>query len=142
MRVAQILQTKGAAVHTVSVTAPIADVVEVLNANNIGAVIVTERDGSIAGVLSERDVVRRLGQSRSSVMELKAKACMTPDPITCTPEDTSDVLMSLMTRHRIRHVPIVENGKLAGVVSIGDVVRVRMEEVEQEAAALREYIAS
>ncbi|MEX0859794.1 MAG: CBS domain-containing protein [Cucumibacter sp.] len=142
MRVDQILQSKGSKVHTISAEATVAEAVRALNAYNIGALVVTEANGRLAGILSERDVVRRLVGSKAAVLTQGVKACMTPDPITCAPDDTTERLMGLMTTHRIRHLPVVKNGKLIGLISIGDVVKSRIEEVEHEAAALRDYIAS
>ena len=142
MQVHQILQSKGAGVFAVSADQTVAEAVRELNERRIGAVVVTAKDGRLIGILSERDIVRRLTDSESRVLGLPVKSLMTEKPVTCSPADSIERLMSLMTRHRVRHLPVVEDGKLAGLVSIGDVVKSRIEEVEQEAEALRAYIAS
>jgi CBS domain-containing protein len=142
MQVHQILQSKGAGVFAVSADQTVAEAVRELNERRIGAVVVTAKDGRLIGILSERDIVRRLTDSESRVLGLPVKSLMTEKPVTCSPADSIERLMTLMTRHRVRHLPVVEDGKLAGLVSIGDVVKSRIEEVEQEAEALRAYIAS
>jgi CBS domain-containing protein len=142
MQVANILQSKGATVHTVAVTAPISEAVRVLNANKIGAVVVVDGSGHVAGILSERDIVRRLGGDAAALLAAPVSTAMTTQVITCRRETSVSELMEQMTRHRIRHIPIVEDGELVGIVSIGDVVKRKIEETEQEALALREYIAS
>lgn len=142
MNVARILQTKGGAVHTISASAKISDAVEMLNRNNIGALIVSGQGGEVTGILSERDIVRRLHGFAGAVLLQSVSACMTPNPVTCTREHSIDEVMQLMTKKRIRHLPVVEDGKLLGLISIGDVVKRKIEITEEEAAALREYIAS
>lgn len=141
MKVQHILQAKGGDVYSVSVKARIAEAVEILNDRNIGAVLVTD-GSSIAGILSERDIVRLLGRKGSSALDASVSECMTAKVETCSMETTVHELMEKMTERRIRHIPVVENGALAGVVSIGDVVKRKIEEAEQESSALREYIAS
>ncbi len=142
MQVHQILQSKGTGVFAVSADQTVAEAVRELNEHRIGAVVVTAKDGRLIGILSERDIVRRLTDSESRVLGLPVKSLMTEKPVTCSPADSIERLMTLMTRHRVRHLPVVEDGKVAGLVSIGDVVKSRIEEVEQEAEALRAYIAS
>ena len=92
--------------------------------------------------LSERDVVRRLGEKGKDALSMRVTDCMTPKPYTCPPETTLDEVMALMTQKRIRHLPVRDGDKLVGVISIGDVVKRKIEQAEQEAAALKEYIAS
>ncbi|MBB5518789.1 CBS domain-containing protein [Amphiplicatus metriothermophilus] len=142
MKVEQILQTKGAAVHSVRDDASVADAVKVLGEKNIGAVVVKDASGGVAGILSERDIVRRLRAEGAEALNKPVSGCMTAEVITCAPEDTIDDLMVKMTERRIRHVPVMRDGALAGIVSIGDVVKRKIEETEREAAALREYISS
>lgn len=142
MKVEQILQSKGAEVHSVRPGDSIAEAVGVLNDKNIGAVVVREASGKVVGILSERDVVRRLGKHGADAMSLRVSDCMTGDVHTCSPESSLDELMSMMTRKRIRHLPVTAGGRIVGVVSIGDVVKRKIEETEQEAAALKEYISS
>lgn len=142
MKVENILQSKGTAVFAVPASTPVKDAVALLAEKNIGAVVVSGAGGSVAGIFSERDVVRRLKSEGADALSRTVGDCMTPDPITCTMATTVDELMSCMTQKRIRHVPVVEQGRLLGIVSIGDVVKRKIEEAEREAAALRQYIAS
>jgi len=142
MQVENILQSKGRAVHTLPTGASIAEAVEVLNTRRIGAIVVTTTDGKVAGILSERDVVRHLGKDWSSLASRPVSEVMTKDVVTMSRRATVAEVMERMTERRIRHLPIVDNGELVGIVSIGDVVKRKIEETEQEAIALKEYIAS
>lgn len=142
MKVEQILQSKGADVYAVSDTDTVAQAVRVLNDKNIGAVVVKDNQGRVAGILSERDVVRRLGADGASAMSAPINSCMTCAVETCSPEDTVDTVMGVMTEKRVRHIPVMRDGVMMGLVSIGDVVKRKIEETEQEAAALKEYISS
>lgn len=142
MKVEQILRSKGTEVFAVRPEDTIAEAVSVLNDKNIGAVVVRDLSGKVVGILSERDVVRRIGRHGAEAMGMQVRECMTGDPYTCTPEDSVEDLMAMMTRKRIRHLPVTAGGRIIGVVSIGDVVKRKIEEAEQEAAALKEYISS
>ena len=142
MSVESILKSKGVEVFAVGAADTVATAVQMLGTRNVGAVIVKDGDGRVAGILSERDVVRRLSKEGPAVLDRPVSACMTPNPYTCTRATTIDELMAEMTAKRIRHMPVVENGALVGVVSIGDVVKRKIESAEQEAAALKDYIAS
>ena len=142
MQVETILQSKGTVVHTVSTGAPVAEAVRTLNERRIGAVVVVDDKGTVAGILSERDVVRHLGGDPSQLLAGPVSNIMTKTVITCGRDTGVSELMEQMTRYRIRHIPIVEDGQLVGIVSIGDVVKRKIEETEQEAIALKEYIAS
>ena len=142
MKAKHILQSKGAEVFAVYPDDSISDAVSVLESKNIGAVIVREKGGDVVGILSERDVVRRLSQKGAETLSLRVADCMTPNPFTCAPDATIDELMSKMTEKRIRHLPVTQDGKVIGVISIGDVVKRKIEETEREAAALKEYISS
>ncbi len=142
MQVDNILQSKGMTVHTVLAHAPISEAIRVLNENRIGAVVVLSDSGGVAGILSERDIVRHLSDDPAALLKRAVREVMTSDVITCDRRTTISQLMEQMTEHRIRHIPIVEDGELVGIVSIGDVVKRKIEETEQEALALREYIAS
>ncbi|RYG98251.1 MAG: CBS domain-containing protein [Alphaproteobacteria bacterium] len=142
MQVETILQSKGSAVHTVSAGAPLSEAVRLLNTHKIGAVVVVDAKGNVAGILSERDIVRRLEDDPVKLLASQVRSAMTAKVITATKAHTVSQLMELMTRHRIRHIPVVEGTTLVGIVSIGDVVKRKIEETEQEALALREYIAS
>ena len=142
MAVAHILKQKGAAVHTVAPGDSVQSIVEALAKHRIGAVVVTDSKGSIAGIFSERDVVRAMAGKGGAVLSNTAADIMTAKVRTCGPNDTEADLMALMTEHRIRHLPVVSNGKLAGMISIGDVVKLRMEMMERETDDLKTYIAS
>jgi CBS domain-containing protein len=142
MQVQNILQSKGTAVHSVPANAKVRDAVGALNKHNIGAVLVVDTEGRLAGIISERDVVRLLGRDATGALGRPVSECMTASVVTCTRETSVATLMEQMTRFRIRHMPVVEDGDIKGLVSIGDVVKRKIEETEQEASALREYIAS
>jgi CBS domain-containing protein len=141
MQVETILQSKGRTVATVTEAATIAEAVDVLREHRIGAVVVV--DGRrVIGILSERDIVRHLGTDWASLATRPVGEIMTRDVVTAGRASSVDELMERMTARRIRHMPIVDDGELAGIVSIGDVVKRKIEEAEQEATALKEYIAS
>ena len=142
MKVEQILQTKGAQVYAVSPSATVEEAVNVLGEKNVGAVLVKDDDQKIAGIISERDVVRMVREKGSHALAEKVSVCMTEKLFTCSPEMSVNDLMMEMTDRRIRHVPVIKSDVLVGIVSIGDVVKRKIEETEQEAAALKEYIAS
>ena len=141
MQVDTILQSKGRAVATISARLTVADAATELNTRKIGAVVVTE-NGRVAGILSERDIVRHLGKDWASLATRPVADIMTRDVVTVGRFATVDEVMELMTARRIRHLPIVEAGELVGIVSIGDVVKRKIEATEQEAQALKQYIAS
>jgi CBS domain-containing protein len=142
MPVSHILGSKGRNVITAKPDHTIHDVAKVLGANRIGAVVVVHEDGSLAGIVSERDIVRVLGAEGPSALSKPVSEIMSRNVRTCKTGDSERELMSLMTAHRIRHLPVIENGKLAGMVSIGDVVKLRIESVEREAEEMKSYIAS
>lgn len=142
MKAKHILQSKGADVFAVSPDDSIAVAVSLLNEKNIGAVIVRGKSDEVVGILSERDVVRRLGKNGAEAMALRVSDCMTANPFTCAPDATVEELMAKMTEKRIRHLPVTQDGRVVGVISIGDVVKRKIEETEREAAALKEYISS
>ena len=142
MQVETILQSKGHTVFTVEAGAPLSDAVHILNSKKIGAVVVVDAKGKVAGILSERDIVRRLDKDPVALLASPVRTAMTAKVISCTSGASVSDLMETMTRHRIRHIPIVDSGKLTGIVSIGDVVKRKIEEAEQEALALKEYISS
>lgn len=141
MQVETILQTKGRAVHTVAAETSLADAVAVLTERRIGAVVVLEGK-KVAGILSERDVVRHLGKDWAALASRPVRDVMTKAVVTTGRYATVAEVMEQMTERRIRHLPVVEGGELVGIVSIGDVVKRKIEETEQEATALKEYIAS
>jgi CBS domain-containing protein len=112
-----------------------------LASRRIGAVVVTGADGDLLGILSERDIIRAIGEHGAAALEKPVSKFMTAKVVTCSMATTLDHLMQMMTAGRFRHVPIVENGKLQGIISIGDVVKARVAEFETEAKAMRDYIA-
>lgn len=142
MAVAQILQQKGRAVVTVQPAQTLSEIAGILVSNRIGAVVVVNAAGAIAGIVSERDVVRAVAAEGAAALTRMVREFMTEKVRTCTPRDTEPELMALMTEHRIRHLPVIEDGKLAGMISIGDVVKFRIESIEREAEDLKTYIAS
>jgi CBS domain-containing protein len=141
MTIASILRNKGAEVASVAVSTPVRDVLTVLHDRRIGAVLVMD-GGDIAGIVSERDIVRCLHQQGAAVLSMTAGDIMTSPVMTV--DSTSLVVgaMALMTERRIRHLPVVDGGTLIGVVSIGDLVKRRIDMAEAEAAALKDYIAT
>lgn len=142
MAVAHILKQKGSTVYTVKPGDSLQSVVDSLAEHRIGAVLVIDNTGTIAGIVSERDVVRAMAGNAAAVAEKTAADIMTVKVRTCTPADTEADLVSLMTEHRVRHLPVLSNGKLAGMISIGDVVKHRMDMMEREAEEMKSYIAS
>jgi CBS domain-containing protein len=145
MKVREILEHKGRRVVTIRPDATISTAVHRLALERIGALVVSEDGGVIAGILSERDIVRALAEDGGAIMgpDRRVADLMTTGVRTCGPDDNVKSLMGDMTRHRVRHIPVVENGRLAGLVSIGDVVKSRLEEMELETVVLREaYIAA
>ena len=142
MLVRTILGEKGSDVHTLDSESRIADAVKTLSEKNIGAIVALDPRQRVCGILSERDVVRLICQTGPEALALSVGSCMTRDVVVCRLDDSIDRLMELMTRRRIRHLPVVENGELLGIVSIGDVVKWRIEETLQEAEALKSYIAT
>jgi CBS domain-containing protein len=142
MAVAHILRQKGSDVVTVSPSDSVQTIVDTLARHRIGAVVVLDQKGSISGIVSERDVVRALAGGGTGVMKKTAADIMTAKVMTCQPSDSEAELMALMTENRIRHLPVVAHGKLAGMISIGDVVKLRIESIEREAEEMKTYIAS
>jgi CBS domain-containing protein len=139
MRIADVLRAKGAAVVTINPDATVTELLAGLAKHNIGAMVVVGPDG-VVGIVSERDVVRQLHTHGASVLSRPVSKIMTAVVSTCSKTDTVDSLNSLMTENRVRHVPVLDNGKLIGIVSIGDVVKTRMEELEAEHQQLQSYI--
>lgn len=140
MQLAAILATKGSHVMTIHPSAKVGGLIEELSAHGIGAMVVSEDGATIAGIVSERDVVRALVRGNSA-LELPVASIMTTEVTCATPDNSVDELAALMTERRIRHVPITdEHGMLTGLVSIGDVVKSRLGELEGEREALLDYI--
>jgi CBS domain-containing protein len=142
MTVKAILSRKGRDVVTIAPTATLSAAVKLLAERRIGAIVVTGPEDRVAGILSERDIVRMLGERGPAALDDNVGAVMTRKVATCTETDTIASLMERMTEGKFRHLPVVDQGKLIGVVSIGDVVKWRVGEIEGESNALREYIAT
>ena len=142
MTVASILSEKGREVVTTSPDTRLAQIVETLAARGIGAMVVVEGDGTVCGIISERDIVREVADHGVSVLDEPVSACMTRKVVSCGENDTIHHVMTVMTRHRFRHMPVVASGRLAGIISIGDVVKRRMDQMERDAEELRNYIAT
>jgi CBS domain-containing protein len=140
MRIADVLRHKGAAVATVHPQASVAELLGGLAEHNVGAMVVVGDRGELAGIVSERDVVRRLYQDGTELLGRPVEQIMSTALVTCTPEDSVDHLSLLMTERRIRHVPVIVAGELAGIVSIGDVVKTRLHELEETQEQLQAYI--
>ncbi len=142
MRISSVLAQKGSAVATVRRDATVADAVGVLARLDIGALVVSDDGRRIDGIVSERDVVRRLSALAASPLQETIASIMSSDVHTCSPDDDTEQLMSIMTNRRIRHVPVVEAGELRGIVSIGDVVKTRIQELERHRKELEDYITA
>ncbi|GJF11826.1 signal transduction protein [Mycolicibacterium cyprinidarum] len=139
MRISDVLRAKGETVATITPETSVAGLLTELSARNIGAMVVVSPDG-LLGIVSERDVVRTLNEVGAQLLGRPVSEIMTTLVATCSPEDSVDSLSVLMTTNRVRHVPVVVDGRLAGIVSIGDVVKTRMEELEREQQQLQAYI--
>ena len=139
MRIADVLRNKGSSVATIAPETSVADLLAGLVGRNIGAMVVVGPDGPV-GIVSERDVVHRLHDLGGDLLTRPVCEIMTTHLVFCAPEDSVDSLSVLMTTNRVRHVPVVVDGRLAGIVSIGDVVKTRMEELEREHEQLQAYI--
>jgi CBS domain-containing protein len=142
MNVAAILKSKGKGVVTATPDMSLLEIAKLLDQHGIGCVVLEGDDGKVVGIVSERDLVRAIGRSGPKVLKDPVSDYMTRSVVTAREADTIDRLMSEMTAHRFRHMPVVERGRLIGLVSIGDVVKMRIAEAEMEAAAMREYIAT
>jgi CBS domain-containing protein len=142
MLIAQVLQAKGHAVHTVPATTSVAEAVAELRTHNVGALVVSDDGPGRAGIISERDIVRALATEGAAILERPVAQFMTADLATCGLRTTVDDLMRLMTERRIRHVPVLDGDRLVGIVSIGDVVKSRIDELQEEANTLHDYLVS
>lgn len=140
MRVSNLLTAKGSFVATISSDAAVASAVEELRRNGIGALVVSSDEKRIDGIVSERDIVRALADRASTLLESPVSSIMSKTVTTCSPDDDIESLMSTMTNLRIRHVPVVSDGVLVGIVSIGDVVKSRIGELEKDRNELVDYI--
>jgi CBS domain-containing protein len=140
MTIRSILDSKGHNVESVQPGAKLSDAVKLLGEKKIGAVLVLNMAGNIEGILSERDIVRVLSERGASVLDEPVSAVMTRKVVSCRSSDTVAALMEMMTLGKFRHLPVVEDGKVVGLISIGDIVKRRVQEYETEQEALRDYI--
>lgn len=140
MLIAQILAGKGREVVTTQPGATIAEVAKLLRTKHIGAVAVTDA-GKLCGIISERDLARGLADHGGALLEMRVEQLMTRDVVTCSPGDGIDKLMQQMTEGRFRHLPVIKDGQMVGIISIGDVVKFRLQELEAETHMLHDYIA-
>ena len=142
MTVAHILAQKGRAVATVQPHATVRDVIDVLATKHIGAIVVADFEGRMHGIVSERDVVRALAAHGCDALDDAVSGIMTKDVVTAKEEDDILDVVSRMSRGRFRHMPVIVDGQIAGIISTGDAVKYRLEQMEREQSALREYIAT
>ncbi len=141
MTIAHLLQDKPQRMITVGPEQTLQQAAEVLARERIGALLVLKPNGDIAGILSERDIVRTVGNDGAGMLERPVAELMTKEVICCSPEDSVDSAMALMTQRRFRHLPVRQGGRIVAMISIGDVVKKKVEDAEAESQSLREYIA-
>jgi CBS domain-containing protein len=142
MIVASLLNTKGRDVFSIAPGASVSDAARYLRDKGIGAALVLDQAGAAAGVFSERDLVNAIADQGNTALSLTVGDLMTKDVVSCSPRDPIPTVMATMTERRVRHLPVIDGGRVVGVVSIGDVVKSRIAEAETEAEALKAYIAS
>jgi CBS domain-containing protein len=141
MTVASILARKGSKVISGRPEDKLEDIAKILAEKRIGAIIIVNPDESVAGIVSERDIVRQIAGQGAAALSLPVSNCMTRKVITCTEEDTVERVMGLMSTNKFRHLPVVADGKVQGIISIGDVVQRKIEQAERDAEELKRYIA-
>lgn len=142
MLISQILRTKGDLVFTITPDISTADAVQLLHQRKVGALVVVDVEQHVVGIVSERDVVRELARNGADGLRKPVSACMSSDVVFADPGETVDVLLTRMTDRRIRHLPVCRDKRLVGIVSIGDLVKSKIAEVEAEADGLKSYIAA
>tara|TARA_R110000787_G_scaffold20785_31_gene61793 strand:+ start:3457 stop:3891 length:435 start_codon:yes stop_codon:yes gene_type:complete len=143
MTAARILKNKATETITIAATATIGEAVDILSRNNIGALVVSDDGKTIAGILSERDIIHGLQERGAALLDCLVGDCMTQEVQTCAPSATTNNLLARMTELRLRHLPVVgEDGQLVGIVSIGDVVKIRLDDLVSEVNALHGYITN
>lgn len=141
MRASSILDSKGHEVATVAPDDTVREAVAALSRHNVGALVVSPDGDEVSGIISERDVVRRLATDGAAVLDRQVADIMKREVRTCEPSEHTDQLMETMTAGRFRHVPVLDDGRLIGIISIGDVVKVRIDELATEREQLEGYIA-
>lgn len=142
MNIGQVLKTKPRGVATARPDESVHDIVKRLAQRKIGAIVIVDDEGKVSGIISERDVIRAVAELGGDALAMPAKSFMTREVISCTRACTIDQIMETMTRGRFRHLPVLEDGSLIGIVSIGDVVKHHNAEVELEVTAMRGYLAT
>ena len=142
MNVATILKLKGSGVFTAAKDKSLLDIARLLTQHGIGCIVIVGDDDKIVGIMSERDLMRAMGEAGPEVLKAPVSDFMTKTVITAGKDDTTDKLMSEMTIHRFRHMPVVERGRLVGLVSIGDLVAIHVADAEFESDAMRQYITA
>ena len=142
MKLSELLKGKQKEIIKTRVDSTIAEATNTIAQHKIGALLVDDQDGDIVGILSERDIVRGMSQHGTDIHGVKVSELMTSELIRCAPGDTVNEAKAMMTDRRIRHLPVFEGEQLVGIISIGDLVKCRMMEVQSEAEALRQYINS
>ena len=140
MTVAKILEGKGHHTFTASSTTPLREVMVMLRRHGVGALVISDDEEHVVGIISERDLVRHLADQGPSAFEQPVAEVMTRDVLTCQPRDRASAVMAKMSERRVRHMPVIEDGKLAGMVSLGDVVKRRIDEIQAETDAMRDFI--
>lgn len=138
----QILNDKGRDIITVSADATLQDVANILDTKRIGAIVAIDGAGNLAGVLSERDIVRQVARNGAEALALKVSDTMTRDVVTMATSETLDAALQLMTDRRIRHLPVTVEGEMVGVISIGDLVKWKIAGAEAEAEAMKSYLSA
>jgi CBS domain-containing protein len=142
MQIAQLLERKGTFVATVRPETVILEVVKELTERSIGALVVLDERDALAGIITERDIVTSISRFSSAILDEPVRRIMSTDLRTCSSEDSVESLMATMTDQRIRHIPVVDDGRLTGIVSIGDLVKARMDELERDRDALEQFITA
>ncbi|PFG38370.1 CBS domain protein [Georgenia soli] len=140
MRISDVLRRKGDDVVTIRRDATVADLLDLLVSHRIGAVVVSDKDGQVDGIVSERDVIVHLRRATVPPLDEKVGAIMTTEVTVCSPDDDTESLARTMTDRRVRHLPVVVDGRLAGIVSIGDIVKQRLDELQDERDQLVDYV--
>jgi CBS domain-containing protein len=140
MRISDVLRRKGDSVVTIRRDATVAELLDLLTEHRIGAAVVSDGEGRVDGIVSERDVIVHLRRATAPPLEEKVGAIMTTEVTTCRPEDDTESLARTMTERRVRHLPVLVDGRLAGIVSIGDIVKQRLDELQDERDQLVDYV--
>lgn len=142
MSIRDILNSKDHTIYSLPDSAKLREAIGLLNEKNIGVVLITDSAGKLAGILSERDIVRRSLMQETGFRDEPVTKSMTADVLTVSPSATVDDVMEIMSTSKIRHIPVMEGDDIAGLISIGDIVKRKIADAENEAAAMRDYIAS